>query len=344
MVRSYVAETRLSPHHMAQLGSRGSTFISKKDLEQEGGAIRQLVFDKLKDLNRYHRNLAAGKKFLLKTDHLAAIKDMAGGSIWTKALKGLKQIGTKMGEKFEVAPGVSINPFTMGYDVGHDHIAPALKKAIKGGKVSTGKQIARAFRKAAPGAKKAARAAGKAAAKAAKDTYAANKDEIQAVGRELASTAVSSAMGDESANVKGATRDAGSKLKHIIARDAGTRAGVFNEANPYQLGQYAPVAAPSAAAAEAVEEMVGEGFVKGLRKIGQKVAQKAAERVVSQGTDSLINAAMSGGSIGQSYGLGGTRLGTSFKTANQLKMERVRSFKQNGGSFRGLGKGFLPLG
>ena len=47
----------------------------------------------------------------------------------TGILKDLKKFGKKLGKPFEKSVG--INPFTAGYDLGHDVIAPALKKELR---------------------------------------------------------------------------------------------------------------------------------------------------------------------------------------------------------------------
>ena len=54
----------------------------------------------------------------------------SGGKI--NILKEITNVGKKLGEPFKKTTGV--NPFTLGYDLGHDVIAPELKKAIKSGK------------------------------------------------------------------------------------------------------------------------------------------------------------------------------------------------------------------
>jgi hypothetical protein len=58
-----------------------------------------------------------------------------GGKI--NILKAITNVGKKLGEPFKKTTGV--NPFTMGYDLGHDVIAPELKKAIKGKGMPTSK-------------------------------------------------------------------------------------------------------------------------------------------------------------------------------------------------------------
>jgi hypothetical protein len=54
-----------------------------------------------------------------------------GGSIHS-ILKSVAKVGKSAGKPFEKAVGV--NPFSLGYDLGHDVIAPALKKELKKGK------------------------------------------------------------------------------------------------------------------------------------------------------------------------------------------------------------------
>lgn len=351
MVKSYVAETVLRPHHMAQLSSRGSSFISADDL-RSGGAVSYIHFNKLKDLNAYKRNLASGKKYRLSTEKVKDIVDQEGGSLM-KGLKsfgnvmgkafrndtivnGLKQVGNTMGEPFEKT--FQVNPFTAGYDLGHDVIAPALMKAgigpkykKEGGKL-TAKKIGRQFKRAFES--KAVKSAGKRVAKSAKEIVRDNKGELSAIGRDLVGTALSVANGEASrADLNSAVADSMKKAVHVGARDQLTRVGVVNEANPYLYGQYKPppvVVAPEPVYQEEVLE--GAGFVGSFAKSLAKHASKPlAEAVVRQAV---------GGAIG-SYGLGGARITHSFQNAKD-RMAYVRAHKK-GGSMRPLGGSMVPL-
>lgn len=61
-------------------------------------------------------------------------KVVEGGSFLSSALKTVKKVGTSAGKPFEKSVG--INPFSAGYDLGHDVIAPALMgKGVDGRKV-----------------------------------------------------------------------------------------------------------------------------------------------------------------------------------------------------------------
>jgi len=61
-------------------------------------------------------------------------KVVEGGNFLSSALKVAKKVGTSAGKPFEKSVG--INPFSAGYDLGHDVIAPALMgKGVDGRKV-----------------------------------------------------------------------------------------------------------------------------------------------------------------------------------------------------------------
>lgn len=65
-----------------------------------------------------------------------------GGGFWDSALKVIDNIGRKSGDAVSSAMGKEFgvpfvpNPYELGYTLGHDHIAPALKRAGAGVKKS----------------------------------------------------------------------------------------------------------------------------------------------------------------------------------------------------------------
>lgn len=62
---------------------------------------------------------------------------VGGAHVGREILKGLKKLGTTVGKPFEESVG--INPFSLGYNFGHDYIAPELiKMRGKGVKVAKG--------------------------------------------------------------------------------------------------------------------------------------------------------------------------------------------------------------
>lgn len=159
MPKSYVAETKLSPKQIKQLQNGKSCTVCKNDLIKDENTLHQISFAKLKDLNRYKKSMVSGKGFRLNPTRME-ISTMDGGSMLPlggsmlplgKGVKGgkvdilnsIKNIGHSAGEAFKI-PGtkVSANPFDAGYMLGHDVIAPELKKAGAGLKKKCKKKTA----------------------------------------------------------------------------------------------------------------------------------------------------------------------------------------------------------
>lgn len=57
-----------------------------------------------------------------------AVKPVAKPKSAKGLLDQLTKAGTKAGQPFDTAIG--LNPFTLGYDIGHDYIAPELMKVL----------------------------------------------------------------------------------------------------------------------------------------------------------------------------------------------------------------------
>lgn len=331
MVKSYIAESVIPSHKWDEFMKKGSTRVTVDDLHS-GGSIMQLHFNKLKHLNEYQRKLSQNKAFRMTKDKIKDIVGQDGGSILTPLLMQAKKIGDKIGKPFEKT--VQINPFTAGYDFGHDVVAPALMKAgigpkpPKGGKVSVGKKIEKAL-------KSIGHKAGKSAVKEAKNFAKNNKDELRAIGSQVASTAVSSALGETSSKDFG--KSLGSAVKsvgHVATKHELERAGIFGEHNPYQYGQYKP-------ADETIMATEGSGIIGVLKKT-QKKALQSVQPAIGKAQQAFQPALskISGGAVGQqqTYGLGGKRLSGSFQTAKE-RMAHARSFKKGGS----LGGSFAPL-
>ena len=75
----YITGDKLSSAKLKQLLSRQSVTINK-----DGDTNINLHFKKLKDYNRYVRNLSADKGFRLKQDHLEDMTDHEGRSLFGK--------------------------------------------------------------------------------------------------------------------------------------------------------------------------------------------------------------------------------------------------------------------
>lgn len=332
MVKSYIAETVLHPHHMGQLASKGSAFIHVDDLKS-GGAVSFLHFNKLKDLNAYKRNLSMGKRFKLTTDKVKDIVDQDGGSVLTPLLNQAKKIGEKLGKPFEKT--VQVNPFSLGYDLGHDVIAPALMKAgigPRGGKL-TSKQVKKEI-------SKVGKVVAKKAHQNAKEYINDHKKEIINIGKKLVTTAVESANGEVSKKgLRKAVIDSATQLAHITAKDQLHKSGIYNERNPYRFGQYKPVEEEDDA-----DETSGSGFVGSIVKtVGKHASKPIANAIVDTALKGAIGGAISPQQ--QSYGLGGKRLASSFQNAKE-RMAYVRAHKKGGmvaGSMLPLGGSMMPL-
>ena len=188
-----------------------------------------IAFKTKKTMNRLLRNFHKGSGFILKRDDVSDIFDTDGGSIFTSGLKTLKKAFTNIGDGYKETVG--LNPFQLGYDLGHDKIAPALKSAIRksGGKLTAkkiGKQLEKAFN-----------IGSKAVKKETKKVIANNKDALKALGSELTQAALESAFNEEGADFKSTAKSVGQRAKHTILKDLTERNGLVDS---YQHGQFKP--------------------------------------------------------------------------------------------------------
>lgn len=240
MVKNYIAEARMAPSKLKKLINGGAITIKPADIANSANSFVKLQFGKLKDLNRYKRNITNNKGFRVNKSMLNDMVDgVSGGSLFTKALDKLKDVGQKMGKPFEKT--VQVNPFTAGYDLGHNVIAPALMKnginfvpkKLRGGKlpkVKIDEKTKRTFKQI-----------GKAFVKEAKKVVKDNKDELKMIARNVADTAINSANGEASGKDFGRSLVKGLKdTSHLVAKSELTKAGIYNNDNPYQYGQYKP--------------------------------------------------------------------------------------------------------
>lgn len=275
MPKDYVAEARMPLNKVKKFIAGGSVSIGKDDLLNDSNPKLRVKFHKLKDLNRYGRNLKSGKKFILKPNMVMHLSDESGGDI----LSSLKNIGSKMGSAFQQLPGVKnttvgkyINPFDAGYKLGHDVISPALMKAgvkpaggslLKSiGKIASSKPVEKIATVAAtkvindnlktggkikPITKKQVEKTitkiGDKLKGAAKSFVKDNKKELAGLARETASNIIQTANGEHKITGKEFGRrllDQGDRLAHMAARDIGTKEGIYDKENPYEHGQYKP--------------------------------------------------------------------------------------------------------
>jgi len=238
MVKNYIAEARLAPAKLKKLIGGGAITINPSDIANSANNFVKLQFGKLKDLNRYKRNLTSNKGFRIKPSMITDMVDgVSGGSIWTKGLMELKKVGDKMGKPFEKT--TKVNPFTLGYKLGHDVIAPALMKAGIGPKKGGKLPKVKIDRKT----KKTFEAIGKAFGKEAKRAIKNNKDELKNIGRAVVESGINAANGEASGKQFGRNLlKAGKEISHVVGKEELTKAGLFGAENPYQYGQYKPKA------------------------------------------------------------------------------------------------------
>ena len=300
----YYSSTRIPISKLQKFVHGSGVTISPDDVMNQANKQVRIVFGKLKDQRRMLRNFSLGKGFMLKHDQINDIEDeTGGGSIFDKVFDKIKQVGKKAGEPFEKT--IKVNPFTAGYDLGHDVIAPKLIRAmgrtptgggVRARKTAQGGKIN--MKKAGTKIKDAFQKLGTVLAKEGKTIAKRNKGELSALGRAVVSTAVDVASGDASkSDLKEVLKDTARQTSHLATRDALTRRGIYNEDNPYLKGQYAPQAIPMADVLPEEE-------------------------------------------IGGSVGLGGNRLLRNASVNPMSVSERMahaRSFRKHGGSMKPLG-------
>ncbi len=240
-MKHYIAEARLPEQKLKKLIGGAVITVNPNDIANSANRYVKLQFNKLKDLNKFGKNLRLGKNVRVSPLHLNDITDaVGGGSLLTNALLGLKKIGDKLGKPFEKT--TTVNPFTAGYDLGHDVIAPALMKNGIGPKYK-GKGIGGKIdtKKAIETIKKGAKMAAKKVLKDTKSVYKNNKGAINNIGRELVATAMDAMNGEATGKDFGhKIVDSGKQLGHVAARDRLDHYKVM-KADNYNHGQFKKV-------------------------------------------------------------------------------------------------------
>lgn len=157
----YMADTKANLHGMKSGGGWFQSAmnvvkkIGKELLDKHGEAIldkgKDLLLEQLnKKANEYigaglmdggsHSNEVVNKLSTLVNPRVAKqLGDelLSGGGWFDKIIEGIKRVGHDVAKPFEI---VGVNPWDLGYDLGHEVIGPALKKAIKGGKMEEGER------------------------------------------------------------------------------------------------------------------------------------------------------------------------------------------------------------
>lgn len=80
-MKNYEAEIKLPDSKVRKLMNGGSIRVSHLDLKDHANSLYNLSFHKLKDLNRYVKNMKLMKGFQLNKSHLKDMTDQSGGSI-----------------------------------------------------------------------------------------------------------------------------------------------------------------------------------------------------------------------------------------------------------------------
>lgn len=157
----YIAKTKANLHGMKsgagwlQSGMKFLGKVGKDLLDKHGEAIldkgKELLIEQLKKkANEYiGAGIMEGGSFLDtigKALHILinpnVVEDLgkellSGGGWFNKFIEVVKRVGHDVAKPFEI---VGVNPWDLGYGLGHDVIGPALKKAIKGGKMEEGER------------------------------------------------------------------------------------------------------------------------------------------------------------------------------------------------------------
>lgn len=136
----------------------------------------------LKSVNKVGKTIQNGLK---QVDDV-----IAGDGISRKAENTIKKIGRTLAKPYEA---IGVNPFTAGYDLGHDVIAPELMKAGIGPKYK-GKGIKEDAVKVAKKVARKGKAAVKAVVDEGKAIYRRNKKQIDTIGRNMAVSAIETAL------------------------------------------------------------------------------------------------------------------------------------------------------
>jgi hypothetical protein len=157
----FIAKTKANLHGMKsgagwlQSGMKFLGKVGKDLLDKHGEAIldkgKELLINELtKRANEYigsgimeggsfFDTIGRALKVLINPNVVADLgKELLSGGGWFDNLVNIvKDVGHTIGKPFEV---VGVNPWDLGYNLGHDVIAPVLKQAIKGGKMDGAKK------------------------------------------------------------------------------------------------------------------------------------------------------------------------------------------------------------
>lgn len=164
----YMAKAKANLHGMKsgagwlQSGMKFLGKIGKELLDKHGDAIlnkgKELLLEQInKKANEFvgaglmdggsHSN-EVEKKLSTLVNHkvVSQLGDelLSGGGWFNNLINIVRKVGHDVAKPFEI---VGVNPWDLGYDLGHDVIAPVLKKAIKGGKMEGERKIGGAAKK-----------------------------------------------------------------------------------------------------------------------------------------------------------------------------------------------------
>lgn len=113
--KTFPVNTRVSKKHFNAIGKMKPITITPKE-HDEGEHELTIDFNAKKHLNRFHRNLKAGRGFVVKPEHFHAIHSASGGSLKSfgrsirKGFKKIKKGFVKAGNKISsVAQDVAKN-------------------------------------------------------------------------------------------------------------------------------------------------------------------------------------------------------------------------------------------
>jgi len=128
---------------LRKIANTFTTIGARFDVLKQGAGLKKKSNNNIKMANSWVEYVKAyAKNNNMKYNE--ALKDpklkegyqaKSGGKL--NILKEITNVGKKLGEPFKKTTGV--NPFTLGYDLGHDVIAPELKKTIRGKGIPTSK-------------------------------------------------------------------------------------------------------------------------------------------------------------------------------------------------------------
>lgn len=164
----YMAKAKANLHGMKsgagwlQSGMNFLKKVGKEILDKHGDAIlnkgKELLLEQInKKANEFvgaglmdggsHSNEVQNKlSSLVNHKVVSQLGDelLSGGGWFNNLINIVRKVGHDVAKPFEI---VGVNPWDLGYDLGHDVIAPVLKKAIKGGKMEGERKIGGAAKK-----------------------------------------------------------------------------------------------------------------------------------------------------------------------------------------------------